>query len=229
METGLFHKLRMLGRRYVWTYSPVKLARTVYKQRELCTADNDICIEGYPSSANSYLLNLILGAAKSRISICSHCHTIANIKRARSRGLPVFIPVRRPEDAITSRCVRFADDLGEATAEYLGFYRYVLEVVDSEWLRVLTFEAITERPGDVVRVFDSATPFQFRDDVAKVANETETYIRLFSERYGRRDIVAVPEPEREVEKEKAREEVARVVADTDAVDLWRRVRERAVV
>lgn len=231
MPVNFRHKLRSFVRRQPWLYSPLKLYRDPAARRKLCGDGDDLCVEGYPSSANSYLLNFILGAAVRPISVCSHCHSVANIKRARKRGLPVFVPIRHPTDAILSRITRFEVSPEEAAAEYVDFYGWVRDRLAADWLTVLTFEAVTERPGSVLAAVGAATGLEFRDDVGTVSEETDTFIRLWSQRYGRKDslTVSLPAAARERRKEEVRDEVERAVEGTDAVELWRVVRRRAAV
>lgn len=232
MPPTLLHRLRTLARREPWLYSPLKRLRDPAARRKLCGSRDDLCVEGYPSSANSFLLNLVLGAAVSPIRVCSHCHCVANVKRATRRGLPVFVPLRHPTDAVVSRSVRFGVAPDEAVTEYVDFHAWILDRASEEWLTLLSFEAITERPGRVLEAVGAATGLELRDDVETVVEETKTFIRLWSQRYGGRaaggaPAVAVPDAEREDEKARIRDEVARVVERTDAEELWRRLMSHA--
>lgn len=234
MPRKLLHRLRRFARRSAWLYSPLKRLRDPAARRKLCGDDDDLCVEGYPSSANSFLLNLVLGASVSPIRVCSHCHSVANVKRAARRGLPVFVPVRHPTDAIASRTARFDVPPEEAVVEYVDFHTWILGKASEDWLTLLSFEAITERPESALEAMGAATGLEFRDDVAAVVEETETFIRLWSQRYGRQDpdaapSVAVPHADRDDRKARVRDEVVRVVERSDAEELWRRLMDHAVV
>ena len=78
----------------------------------LCRKNSDLCVEAYPSSANSFLCRLIRYSIKN-LKIGQHTHTIANIKIALKYNIPVVTIIRDPLDAISSRAVRFNKEIKE--------------------------------------------------------------------------------------------------------------------
>ena len=68
----------------------------------LVDRNTDICIEGFPRSANSFTVSAISTAQSERIKISHHTHVSANAIRSCTLGIPTLILVRNPLDAITS-------------------------------------------------------------------------------------------------------------------------------
>lgn len=85
-----------------------------------------LCIEGYPSSANSYFLNFASRFIK-KSEISSHNHAIATIKYCAIRNIPTVFIIRHPLDAISSHMVRHGKSASEAIYHYLQLYEYVLK------------------------------------------------------------------------------------------------------
>ena len=53
----------------------------------------DICIDGYPRSANSFTVRMFRKANPEAV-IAHHTHSVANIKKAIECGIPVVVLIR---------------------------------------------------------------------------------------------------------------------------------------
>jgi hypothetical protein len=129
-QVGIYRRLRNHIRRYpfllrVWSYAHGDMAVVVRR------GVTEICIEGYPRSANSTTVRLFKIANPSWRGVGHHTHTIANVVLALRYGVPTVILLREPSDAVCSALI--AGQKNEPVDEllrYVGFYRYVLQHVE---------------------------------------------------------------------------------------------------
>ena len=84
-----------------WLYFPIFRFRSRYGQL-LVREGIDICIEGYPRSANSFATGAFEKSQPRSVSISHHTHTAANAIRACQLDVPTIVLIRNPEDAIIS-------------------------------------------------------------------------------------------------------------------------------
>lgn len=109
-------RLRILVKSYPILYRAAKQCQDIlgrssddFSTSQICGPDKDICVEGYPSSANSFLLN-VLRQIRPDLTIASHTHSVANIKLAEKHGVPWVLLMRKPVQAVASRVARFDTD-----------------------------------------------------------------------------------------------------------------------
>ena len=79
----------------------------IFRNREgygdlLVSADTDICIEGFPRSANSFATGAFQYAQPESVHIAHHTHVAANAMRACELQIPTVVLIRNPVDAIIS-------------------------------------------------------------------------------------------------------------------------------
>lgn len=140
----------------LWFYS-IRI-RTGDKVR-LPEDDDDLYIDGYPRSGNTYLCGL-LGFTHKEISYASHLHVTASIKMALKKNIPIFILMRSPEDAVVSNMYnkvqkkkllpsqKLADEL---LIQYINYYSFVEKNTDN--LSVILFEsAIGNKAGFLKKI-----------------------------------------------------------------------------
>ncbi|WP_176521814.1 hypothetical protein [Longimonas halophila] len=82
-------------------YFPIFRRRSGYDAL-LVDQDTDICIEGFPRSANSFAAGAFEAAQSHNIRLAHHTHVAANAMRACERGIPAIVLIRDPRDAIVS-------------------------------------------------------------------------------------------------------------------------------
>lgn len=119
----------------------------------LSTHGTEICIEGYPSSGNSFA-RLTCVDVWPGIRIGSHRHCIAAVRIARKLHLPTLILIREPLEAIASCVVRFRHSREQALVEYADFYRWT-ETCDS--LSFLDFDTLFADPMRMLDFVSRAT------------------------------------------------------------------------
>jgi hypothetical protein len=108
----------------------------------------DLCIEGYPRSANTFACMLLYNI-NPNINIAHHTHSIANLKLALRYEIPAFVLIRFPIDAIVSYLIRREAFLGYndqdiiyAMREYADFYNFVILNINE--LNIVKFEEIVD-------------------------------------------------------------------------------------
>jgi hypothetical protein len=82
-------------------FFPIHRRRSGYKSL-LVSEKTDICIEGYPRSANSFAVGAFQHAQKHPVRVAHHTHIPANVMRACERGIPTLVLIRDPTDAVVS-------------------------------------------------------------------------------------------------------------------------------
>jgi hypothetical protein len=127
----------------------------------LVNRKTDICIEGYPRSANSYTVEVVRQASKGALTIAHHTHLPAQVLYAYEIDIPIVILVRDPINAVVSRhATRRQESIGRREwekyitletdlREWLLFYRTVSEIGDD--ILFCEFADIIESPNKVVK------------------------------------------------------------------------------
>ena len=80
---------------------------SVYRYRTghtnlLVDSTSDLCVEGFPRSANSFTVSAITAAQPDSIAVAHHTHVAANAMRACQLGVPTLVLIRSPRDAVVS-------------------------------------------------------------------------------------------------------------------------------
>lgn len=184
-----------------------------------CTTNTELCIEGFESSANSFLYN-VFRALKPSLSIAHHTHSVANLKRARKYGVPTIVLYRDPKDAIPSLVSRFRPSLKEAILRYVHFYRYVSSIQDHVLL--VSFEEATEKFETAVRRLEARSGLSFRTfNPADIEARVVDHIEHWSARRSKTNEMALPVDERERRKNTIRASLNDDPAYTEAQHLYR--------
>ena len=87
--------------RHPGLYFPVFRHRGGYEHL-LVDRDTDICIDGFPRSANSFAVGAFEHAQEENVSIAHHTHVPAQLLRATELGIPAMALIRDPVDAVVS-------------------------------------------------------------------------------------------------------------------------------
>ena len=99
------HTLRHRAKTFIgarpWLFFPIFRRRSTFDDL-LVTRETDICIEGFPRSANSFAVGAFEHAQSEPIRIAHHTHVPANAMRACEWDIPTLVLIRDPYDAIVS-------------------------------------------------------------------------------------------------------------------------------
>ena len=131
----------------------------------LVTRSTDLCVEGFPRSANSFAVGAVQHAQPQPIDIAHHTHVPANAMRACEYGIPTVVLIRPPYDAIVSqialaKAVRSAETASESPRQRItfaawvhawrSFYRSLVPDRDHDRLLVVPFAAAIRDMGQVI-------------------------------------------------------------------------------
>ncbi|MBB4062406.1 hypothetical protein [Salinibacter ruber] len=106
-------------------YFPIFRRRSGYDDL-LVDDTTDICIEGYPRSANSFAVGAFEHAQSAPVRVAHHTHVPANPMRACERGVPTLVLIRDPHDAVVSHVAlgkqtQVTEQGVEAPVQWLSF------------------------------------------------------------------------------------------------------------
>lgn len=136
----------------------------------------DLCIDGFPRSANSFAVNLVQ-TARPDLKINHHLHSPVIIKKAVRDEMPIFILFRNPEDAVTSEYIRLkfseerTPDVKWLINRYIRYYNIV--EVHVEDVFTVSFEKVTQTPVDYLKYVFSKLGLDNERDYLEVVNETK--------------------------------------------------------
>lgn len=194
-----------------------------YENEKFCGPNTDLCIEGYQSSANSFVYN-VFRILRSDLNIAHHTHSLANVRRALSRGIPTLILFRDPTDAVPSMTARFHPSLEEGLYRYVRFYEFIL--AESAHLILTSFKEATEQFEDIVRKVEQRTELSFGEfDPCCVRRQTIEHIREWSKQHGEEDLISLPREKREEKKEMLRNRLRKLSEFQDAKIIYHRLLE----
>jgi hypothetical protein len=164
------------------------------------------CIEGFPRSANSYVVEIFY-RRNGRLPLAHHLHVPGQILRAAQLGLPCALLIRRPLDALSSLLIvdeRLSVDV--VVWSYIDYYRRVWPARDA--VVVCEFDEVIADASVVYRRMNERFQTDF-DDRRVDDRERDEALRSLEE-INRREghapwLVAAPHPEKERLKANARE------------------------
>jgi hypothetical protein len=97
----------------------------------ICDKKSKICIEGFPSSSNTYVVWMFKELFPDT-HVAHHTHAIANVKLAIKNKIPCVIIIRNPLDTLSSYYFRFAKEskinLDDALEYYISYYQGLIEL-----------------------------------------------------------------------------------------------------
>ena len=128
-------------------------------ERQLTAKTTDICIEGFPRSANTYAV-AVFQAANTDKTISHHVHVPMQVTRAVKLGIPTLVLIRDPANAIASLLVADSSlSIYLALWTYISFYKNVMKHRDSYVLA--DFEEVITCFPDVLDRINKTTKDKF--------------------------------------------------------------------
>jgi hypothetical protein len=113
-----------------------------------CRAGDDLVIEGFPRSGNTFAVHAFL-SVNPTARVSHHMHAPANVLRAVERQVPVIVAVRDPRDAVVSEVLREPrKGVERALREWISFYTTVQPLLDH--VVIAPFEDIVGDFGRIV-------------------------------------------------------------------------------
>lgn len=170
----------------------------------------DICIDGYPRSANSFSVRMFL-QANPNINIAHHTHSVANLKKAIKYNIPTVVLIRDPEQSIVSSVIAHKkNDIDEEVSRYIDFYGWVCTRLDR--MIVADFDQVINDFNAVILEINNQCDksFLLLENVKEADSQVKDDIEKRYDRLGQSEmshIKPVPTNERNKIKEKFREAV----------------------
>jgi hypothetical protein len=88
--------------RHPWLYRAIFQNRSGFEDL-LVDEETDICIEGFPRSANSFAVAAFRHTQDEPVGIAHHNHVPAPVRTAVRRGIPTVVLIRDPVEAVISK------------------------------------------------------------------------------------------------------------------------------
>ena len=148
----------------------------------------DCCLEGYPSSANSYSFNLLRNTYPN-IRIAHHTHSLAAVKYSLKHRIKTIIIFRHPLDCVASILSRRYFSESKRTLfvdlflyQYIDFYRYILQT--NEPLMLCSFNEVVKEPSSFLNRCSNyleipAVHPNFSEFDKRIKNEMEIWYKKF--------------------------------------------------
>lgn len=187
--------------RFLFDYlSPVFRRYRVHK----VTPKTDICIEGFPRSANSFL-TATFSKYNPQAKCADHLHAPMQIIKASELRIPCIVVIRNPLDAIASTIVV---DRSVSTSiiikSYIEFYKSIWQVRND--FVVAEFNKTINNPTDIINVVNERfnTDFKMGQMTSVVEEEIFLHLKEVKQKMKLSDtLVAIPTEA----KEKIKQEV----------------------
>lgn len=142
-------RLAYSGRNRLGSHASLYPLLRINRPGAIVTRDTDVCIEGFPRSANTFAF-FPFSLWNPGVRVAHHLHVPMQVRRAVALGVPCVVLIRRPLDALSSLLLMDGDRLGDAVAcrSYINFYARTLDLRDE--VVTCTFEEVTADPFVVV-------------------------------------------------------------------------------
>ncbi len=145
------------------------------RQALFTSAQTELCLEGFPRSANSYAYNAFSTANPAVSSYARHIHSPSQITEAARLGCATLLVTRPPEETIKSFMGHYKiEDLSLLLKGYISYYKAVLPVATN--VVVSDFEQTTKNLNLAIQTLNS----QFDTDFNEISNSqnAETIAKL---------------------------------------------------
>ena len=199
----------------------------VHEKHHVCYRDTDLCIEGFPRSANTFCVDFLMYLCRSgdiELSIAHHTHSPANVHLATLLQKPCMVLIRDPVSAITSFTIYSGVKVPFAAERYLNFYREVEKI--SERCLFVDFNLIVHNINAVITQLNVHYDLQIPLS-ANVEHDSRHIGSIAKERARKRHSqnpdryiksVGTPNQERELMKDKIRPEVIEFISTKGAIN-----------
>ncbi len=192
--------------------------------------DSDICIEGFPRSANSYAV-VAFRLANPQAKIAHHLHVPAQLLQARKWEIPAILLIREPEQAVASFLVfQNSNNADWYLKAYIRFHRALLSVQND--LVIADFNVAVQNINALIRAANAKfnQQFQYLDNPS--GREEEIFVKLkeVNDRFfaGQRNKSMYPDEHRRQAKEQARQRVQQSPYLKMAQEYYRRFLEQGI-
>lgn len=185
----------------------------LHPKNHVCNSTTRLLVEGYPRSSNSFCVDMIVQSGLGVLPvehIAHHTHSIENVKIAEYFGIPKVILIRSPADAVLSFHIYSGQPIRVCADIYVKFYSQSLMYLQNSI--VVDFEQVTSDFRSVVVGLNRLGDFRLNEnqDFVEIQQRALEMVRARGKNLARdAEIrqVAAPNEQREILKERAREDV----------------------
>lgn len=221
----LLKRLRYTFRTAVGSHAALYplLATVPTFRHRIVVASTDLCIEGFPRSANTFTLHAF-EVWNPGMAVAHHLHVPMQVIRSVRMGIPCLVLIRSPKDALASTLV--ADTrlpARVAVASYLSFYRRIWEY--RQGFVVGDFATATARPDLLIERLNERFGTRFRRGSCDESLRAEVYnrIRRHHHSIGQTDtLLAIPSEQKRALKQQALDQLATVPSMREANEVYNR-------
>lgn len=162
----IYSKLRVLLKSSIIPYIIfLKLKDIINKKYTidgLVNSKTDICLGGFPRSANGYFY-LLMQNLRTDLNYAHHIHSIINIKLAFKMKIPIIILFRKPIDAISSLIIysnsdNLFRDFRFYYEDYKKYYNFTLK--NRKYIFHIKFEDIINKTQEVLLKINNFIKFK---------------------------------------------------------------------
>lgn len=176
-------------------------------RHRLVRRDFQLCIEGYPRSANSYFFNRFRAAYPEVEKIAHHVHVPQQAIFSAKWSIPVIVLVRNPLSAVSSLYVGREGkiSMGMLLWNYVEFYRVLSAYADQ--FVICGFQTATERPSLAVEALNFQFGLGLNPEAINLVQTEAVFDKLRKHNSSHRqaqNLLAVPDSRRADENATAR-------------------------
>ncbi|MHA1973663.1 MAG: hypothetical protein ACTSW1_11750 [Candidatus Hodarchaeales archaeon] len=136
----------------------------------------DVCIDGFPRSANSFAVNLVR-VAKPDLKIIHHVHSPVIIRKSLSDDIPIFILIREPKDAVVSEYIRSKfsrekQNVNKIIKRYSDYYEYVAKFIEDVF--IISFVTVTQSPTKYLQFIFKELNIPIEFNLTNIVNKTKS-------------------------------------------------------
>ena len=168
------------------------------------TSSTDICIEGYPRSANTYAV-YAFKLSNSNVNVGHHHHVPAQIIRSVVMQIPTVVVIRNPEEAVASFLVFQSSIKADMYLKaYTKFYQPIIPLLDR--VIVASFHTITRDFNQIIQAVNNKyrTSYHLIADLDQRQGEIFRKLKEINKRFFASDKnkMMYPNKTREIHKQK---------------------------
>lgn len=197
------------------------LLRFTRGQKQIVSAESDVCIDGFARSANTFAYHAFADANPG-VRVAHHAHAPEQILRAVRRGIPCAVLIRAPLDTAISQVVMSAETVspGLVLRAWCRFYERVAGVRDR--VVICEFGEVLADPATIARRLNREFGTAFVGHSLDERERRELLERI--ERYNRNrgmqpEAYTVPAPEKRAPQARLRERLVthRLLSRAEAI------------
>lgn len=183
----------------IWFYTYRKFKGGVVR---LPSNDDNFYFDGYPRSGNTFFVHFFIKIYPTK-KFAHHLHTIAALKIAIDKQLPIFIIIREPKDAVASNLFRKVigrkltsnrELIEKSLIAYYNYYKFVYDNISC--LNILSFNSCIANEVLTVKKVAKVVGFETKSDM-HLRESLENFKTFMNQKEKEKDSYASSLPNKE--------------------------------